>query len=201
MPKAVDVFTPTSVPTYSYVNRSTHNLEEQLQNALQIKNLVVSISGPSKSGKTVLVNKIVPAHDMIKVNGAQIKSAEDLWDSVLDWMGAPSEIQVVGKCNVEGKIGAKAGGEAGIPFLGKGKAEAELAGTTSVGSETRKTTQLGGLNQVIREIADSDFMVLIDDFHYIPRELQPEIGRKSRRPQRMVSVSARHLFHIVLMMS
>ncbi len=178
MPKAVDVFTPTSVPTYSYVDRGTHKLEEQIKNAFQIKNLVVSLSGPSKSGKTVLINKSITPEETIKINGAQIKSADDLWETVLDWMGTPEETQVVSKKSIDAKASVKAGGEAGIPFVAKGKAEGEIAVGGSTGTETRTISRNGGLNQVIREIANSDFVVFIDDFHYIPREIQPEIGRQ-----------------------
>ena len=55
MVKATSVFTPTDVPNVTNVERQTKNFEEELRRAFQIPKMIVSISGPSKSGKTVLV--------------------------------------------------------------------------------------------------------------------------------------------------
>jgi hypothetical protein len=41
--------------------------------------MIVSISGPSKSGKTVLVTKVVAPENLIHIYGASIKIPEDLW--------------------------------------------------------------------------------------------------------------------------
>ena len=57
-----------------------------LQEAFSIPKMIISISGPSKSGKTVLVNKVVSADQLIPISGASIKSADDLWLKVLAWM-------------------------------------------------------------------------------------------------------------------
>jgi len=51
MVKATQVFTPTDVPTVTYVERTTKNYEEDLRRAFDIPKMIVSISGPSKSGK------------------------------------------------------------------------------------------------------------------------------------------------------
>jgi hypothetical protein len=59
MVKATDVFTPTDVPTVTYVERAEKNYEGELRKAFDIPKMIVSISGPSKSGKTVLVTKVV----------------------------------------------------------------------------------------------------------------------------------------------
>lgn len=59
MAKATEVFTPTDVPTVTYVERFSRNYEEDLRQAFAIPKMIVSVSGPSKSGKTVLVNKVV----------------------------------------------------------------------------------------------------------------------------------------------
>jgi tRNA A37 threonylcarbamoyladenosine biosynthesis protein TsaE len=58
MVKATSVFTPTDVPTVTNVERQTKNFEEELRRAFQIPKMIVSISGPSKSGKTVLVLRL-----------------------------------------------------------------------------------------------------------------------------------------------
>src|SRR5580698_2594013 len=89
MLRAVQVFKPTDVPTITYVERANKNYEDQLRQALSIPKMIVSISGPSKSGKTVLVTKVVAPENLIHVYGASIKKLDDLWVNVITWMGGP----------------------------------------------------------------------------------------------------------------
>ena len=56
---ATDVFTPNDFPEHTYVRREGEDLEQRLERALATPKVVVSISGPSKSGKTVLDRKSV----------------------------------------------------------------------------------------------------------------------------------------------
>ena len=86
-----DVFTPAGVPTVTYVYRGEQDLETQLRRALKTPGLIISLSGPSKSGKTVLIKKVIPEENLIPISGGSIRSAEMLWDRVLNWMQAPSE--------------------------------------------------------------------------------------------------------------
>jgi hypothetical protein len=176
--KAVNIFTPTDVPTYTYVQRADHELEKRLREAFEIPKMVISISGPSKSGKTVLVNKVVPHDSLITVTGASIKAADDLWTMVLEWMDVPvSRTEKTGTKIVAGAE-AKGGGSISLPLFAKGTAEAKanLGGESS--RETSETYSINSLAQVIREIGDSDFVVFIDDFHYITKNLQEDIGKQ-----------------------
>jgi Ni2+-binding GTPase involved in maturation of urease and hydrogenase len=68
------------------VERTSKNYEEELRRAFQIPKMIVSVSGPSKSGKTVLVTKVVSQDNLIHIYGASIKTADDLWKNVLAWM-------------------------------------------------------------------------------------------------------------------
>jgi uridine kinase len=82
MASATAVFTPTDVPTVTYVERASKNYEEDLRRAFNIPKMVVSISGPSKSGKTTLVTKVIAPESLIHIYGASIKVADDLWKNV-----------------------------------------------------------------------------------------------------------------------
>jgi hypothetical protein len=178
VPKAIEVFTPNDVPTFTYVERATHKFEDRLRDALTVPKVIISLSGPSKSGKTVLVNKVVESHNLIPLSGASIRSTDQLWSKVLDWMSVPTERTVTTGSKLKAELGGKAGGKAGIPLVVQGKAEA----MGSVGGETSREVQevfeVDGLAQVVREISDSSFTVFVDDFHYIPEDLQKEIGKQ-----------------------
>ncbi len=172
------IFTPNDIPTVTYVDRAEHKLEQKLRDFARIPNLVVSLSGPSKSGKTVLVKKVVAEDCLIPVLGAAITSGANLWERVLHWMGSPSEIKERSESGTAVTGGAEAGGKAGIPLVAHGSAKASVSGTQSWKSETTKTFQSGGIDQVIQEIGKSEFAVFIDDFHYIKPEIRDEIGKQ-----------------------
>lgn len=175
-----EVFTPTGIPTVTYVDRGgEHKLESQLTNALKTPGLTISLSGPSKSGKTTLVKRVVSEDLLISVSGGAIKSAEMLWDRVLNWMEAPSETSHSSSSKKSIELGAEAGGKAG--FLGTGveaKGSMAIKGENEQGNE-RKYTRTG-LDQVIKEIANSEFVVFIDDFHYMASEIQTDVARQCK---------------------
>jgi hypothetical protein len=53
--KATEVFVPGSYPQHTYVERAGQRLEQSLHEALGTPGQVVSLAGPSKSGKIVPV--------------------------------------------------------------------------------------------------------------------------------------------------
>jgi hypothetical protein len=114
----VDVFTPNDFPRYTYVNRATNPpLEHQLQQALTTPKEVISISGPSKSGKTVLIEQVVGLENLIPVSGSEIDSVTSLWDRVLDWMGEPTSDTATSAKASTGGVSSQVGGGGGIPLV------------------------------------------------------------------------------------
>ena len=178
MVQAAEVFTPTDVPTLTYVERASRNFEADLRNAFNIPKMIVSISGPSKSGKTVLVTKVVAPENLIHIYGASIKTPEDLWSNVLTWMGGPIERTETAGLNIGGEVSATVGGKAGIPLIAEAKTD--VKGTVSADGSTATTKKYStiGLDAIVREIGESTYVVFIDDFHYIERDVREEIGRQ-----------------------
>lgn len=175
--RVADVFTPNDFPTHSYVKREGVQVEDALAYALKIPKAVISISGPSKSGKTVVIGKVIGADNLILVSGAEIKAPDDIWNKVLDWMGAPSEVVEQSGRSVANEIGGSGTVGGKIPLIAKAEVEAEYRRTAEKSSSASVTRKRGGLEQVKDEIADSDFVVFLDDFHYMSRELQTEVAR------------------------
>ncbi len=196
MPKAVEVFTPNDVPTFSYVERKHHNFETRLKDALTVPKMIISLSGPSKSGKTVLVKKVIEKDNLIPLSGATIRTSDELWDKVLDWMEVPSSRIAARGTKYSGEGSISGGGKIGIPFVAHGNAEAgaKIGAETSSSVETMFARR--GLAQVIEEIADSSFAVFVDDFHYIPKDVQKEIGKQIKEATearvRIVTASVPH---------
>lgn len=171
------MFTPTGVPTYTYVDRSEHNLEAQLRNAIQTPGMIAALSGPSKSGKTVLIRKVIHHDNLITVSGAAITEPSHLWDRVLNWMEAPSSTTQSTGHTISGEVTGKAQASAGVLL-----AKVQLEGEGKAGYEhergREKTFERTGIDQVVREIGGSDFVVFVDDYHYMPGDVQISVGRQ-----------------------
>ena len=71
--RATEIFIPGSFPTETYIQRSDEDYEKSLRDAISMDGMVTSLSGPSKSGKTVLVEKVVGRDCLISISGARIK--------------------------------------------------------------------------------------------------------------------------------
>ena len=194
--KASAVFTPGSFPTATYVERPERNYEQLLQDSLEVEGQVISVSGPSKSGKTVLVEKVVGQDNLITVTGAGMESPDSVWDTVLDFLDVPDERSTATGVQGGVTVGAEAKGKAGVPLVAQGEltGSGELSGSAS--REKAETSHRRGLSQVIDLLSKSDFVLLIDDFHYMPRAVQSEVSKQMkeavRRGVKIITASVPH---------
>src|SRR5262245_36192927 len=139
--------------------------------------MLISISGPSKSGKTVFVEQCLGRTNLIQITGAGVKSAADLWLRVFDIIGTPISKTATSSTSVAGSVSAKGSVEGGV-IIAKGKAELSGTGTyTSLSSEAENKA-IDHLQLLIRELGGRDFVVFIDDFHYVPRGVQSEVAEQ-----------------------
>lgn len=173
-----EIFTPNDAPTHTYVERDKSKLELQLKQLYETPKVIVSVSGPSKSGKTVLIKKVISDDALIPVVGTGIMSVENLWERVLQWMEVPRPISSTQSMSGGVSAGISAGGEAGIALLAKGKIGGTINATGNQSLSQTASVSQDALIQVINEVANSDFVVFIDDFHYIKEGLRSEIGRQ-----------------------
>jgi hypothetical protein len=183
--KATEVFVPGAFPEHTYVDRTKSNLETSLQDALDTPGQVISLSGPSKSGKTVLVERVVGRDSLISISGAGIKDPDDVWNRVLDWMDVPHVTTTSGSVEVSGSAEVSGKGEVKIPLIASGEAGASTSMGGSVGGERGSQAQRRGLSQVVDEIAGSEFVVLVDDFHYMDRAVQVEVAKSLKEAVRL----------------
>lgn len=178
MPSADQVFTPTSPPTVTYVDRhwNGRRLEDLLRLGLATKGQLVSLAGPSKSGKTVLVERVAKDY-LIPISGGGIRSSSDLWQRVMAWVNAPTSItststyQGGSKATASAEVGAK------LPVV-EGKTGGSAEQNSSVMQAVTSTQSPDLVEKVRRELAESEFVLFIDDFHYIDRPAQAEIAQQ-----------------------
>ncbi|HEY5923521.1 MAG TPA: hypothetical protein VIV11_17695, partial [Kofleriaceae bacterium] len=168
---SAEVFTPTSFPTHTYVEREQLHHERLLREWIRSSTQIASISGPSKSGKTVLVQRVVGEDNLLTVSGASVRAADQLWDRVLDWYGEPHSMTASSADASTKTSGHERGMRLGMP--GTFAAGKHTVANAQVGTETTQATaNRRGLPQVVQELAHTPYTILLDDFHYIPAAVQ-----------------------------
>jgi hypothetical protein len=172
-----EVFTPNSYPRYTYVQRDELHHERLLREWAKTSNQIASISGPSKAGKTVLVQRVIGEDNLITVSGASVRSADQLWDRVLDWWGEPTTMMT---STVETKTETETrerGAQLGLTGTGASHKSGHLEATAA--AETlQATASRRGLPQVVSELANTPYTILLDDFHYIPAAVQVDVAQQ-----------------------
>jgi hypothetical protein len=174
--KVSDVFVPGGLPKYTYFSRSEIGLEGQVSVAKDNLCKILTVTGATKSGKTVLTRRLFPTTECIWLDGGLIHQLDEFWDLVADQLEVivdQSESAIEADTSQEGldiSIEANA-----LIAKGGGKySRAKAKGKTK--SITQKTA-VSLKSQVVRVLREKHTPLIIDDFHYIPRELQGLITR------------------------
>ena len=174
--RATEVFTPGKIPEITYIDDHLKGSAQTLLDALETGGAVISLSGPSKSGKTVFVEKNIGKDHLIQVTGAGVTHANKLWDRVFDLIGTPIPGTTAASKGFEGSFGGSIGGEAGVFVSAKGEVSASGKWSNSNSAETESAVDC--LQLLIRELANTGLVVFIDDFHYIPKAIQIEVSNQ-----------------------
>lgn len=168
-----EVFVAGRQPTITYNPRNEHHLEAEVKSYRAQMGKALTVAGPSKSGKTVLIERSLPRGYAIWIQGSDLESAQKFWQSVADGLAAYEQISD----SRENTVGRETGGSLtlGIPDVAgaegrRGRSSSAALATT--GSRTRP------LPDVVREeLASSPVPVVIDDFHYVLQPTQVAIAR------------------------
>jgi hypothetical protein len=170
------VFVPGGLPGVTYVPRDGLKLETLFGDYLDERGRILSLSGPTKSGKTVLIRRMLP--QSIELSGGDIKSAGDFWAGVVDHLKAyPEETKSIERGDaqtdtLEGNAGVS------VPTL------FDLGGSVSRAKEDTQSrahtvARIRPDHLIAKEKLNAapDTVVVIDDFHYMPPAAQLDIVR------------------------
>jgi hypothetical protein len=84
-----EIFIAGGQPIVTYVDREDKDIERMLARAIATPNQVVSLAGPTKTGKTVLCKKVLSKRDYVWVDGGKIKTSEGFWEIVCSELNIP----------------------------------------------------------------------------------------------------------------
>lgn len=175
-----DVFAPGSMPEHTYINRSVEGggttYEEKLEKALVKKGNLISITGGTKTGKSVLCNRVLGTGRCVVINGAEVKSPEDFWQYVAEQLEIPEEFQVSDSLQeIEGtKFGTSAKASL-FNFFSAGVSTGQEKSQSSGQNTVKKIKRSNAL--IMNVLIKRGIALVIDDFHYIEKETQLYMAR------------------------
>ena len=146
---------------------------------------MISISGPSKSGKSTLVRHVIEEYDStpsfsVEIRGNNIDSGEDFWKNILKQLGEPSSRHYEKRQGTRKKDNFSIG--AAIQALTAKYSKS----TTEEDFEVIVEDHNLGLNTIIEicngeysedgENLRDDFVIFVDDAHKIPEEIHTPVA-------------------------
>ncbi len=176
-----DVFVPGGFPKYTYNPRSEIKLEEQLVEGKENLCKLIAITGQTKSGKTVVTKKIYPKDSSVWIDGGSVKSEDDFWQQIIDQLEYFQNILEVTTSEKQGSSTLEDNVSAMVAGLGGSKKYT----TNEQSKESNATSHSRNLSSkvaAIKILTKTQTPLIVDDFHYISRELQGDIIRTLKGP-------------------
>ncbi|MFD1605264.1 hypothetical protein ACFSJW_01580 [Flavobacterium artemisiae] len=179
--KTNEVFISGGFPVNTYNPRPELKLEDKLVDYLETGHKLISITGPTKCGKTVLSTRVIPEESCVFVDGGAIRTEIEFWEFVA--MDLQIDVETV-TTQTKSKSAEKSGeisGEIGKIFVKLGSKVADKdVQTDTQSSSTTKVTLLKSI--VLKTLVERNVVLLIDDFHYMNPDLQQSIVRAIKQP-------------------
>jgi hypothetical protein len=93
--KLGQVFVPGGTPTITYVPRDKLGLEQTIRSHIEETREILLLIGPTKSGKSVLIETVIPEDRRVTIDGTRVRDREDrFWNDVAAGAGAAHTIEV-----------------------------------------------------------------------------------------------------------
>jgi hypothetical protein len=171
-----DVFVPGGFPRHTYNPRLELDLEKNVSQVTENLCKLVAVTGHTKSGKTVLVRSILPREEAIWVDGGGVGEEDDFWTTVIDQLNLFQTTEVAQEKEKATELSAS--GTAGADVLVV-KGEAQVGGSYSTGrrSSSSQAREVSSRVSALAGLREARRAIVIDDFHYLPRNLQGDLIR------------------------
>lgn len=175
--KLSDVFISGGQPTVTYNPRSQLHLEDKLDEYLDVGHKILAITGPTKSGKTVLVRSRLNLENSCWISGGQISEESDFWESIIDKYEGYTDYSNTesDSMGVDEELGLDGGINLKLLNIG---GKSSTVQTTLSGQTYSKSRKLSPKTIVTRLLNENIHVpMIIDDFHYIDQIQQMKIIR------------------------
>lgn len=171
-----DIFVPGGFPRLTYNPRLELQLEDRVRESTGNLCKLVTVTGQTKSGKTVLVRKVLPREDSVWIDGGVVSVQDDFWQVVVDQLSLFQGTTEETSDSTFAKLAAE--GSAAANFI-VAKGEGKVGGEIGTGRETAAGTSQTLSSRVValRGLSEARIPLVIDDFHYLPKDLQGSVVR------------------------
>lgn len=171
-----DVFVPGGYPNHTYNPRETLTLEQKVESVLQNLCKLVVVTGHTKSGKTVLVQKTLPRDSAVWIDGGGINDEEDFWSIIINELDLfqGTEVQASSGKTREVDGSTAIGGNA---LFVKGEVKAGAKTGENSGESVRYSRNVSSKASALAGLRSARVPLVIDDFHYLPKGDQGNIIR------------------------
>lgn len=171
------VFVPGGMPELTYVPRTERHLETTLAEVEDNLCKLVVVTGATKTGKTVLVRKVLDTgRPIVWLDGGLIASETDFWQECLRALGLDLVIEREdGQTKISGN---KLNGNASAKIFGTGVAADAALSEEQSNISRAKLAPTGTLaRKAIESMKAANAILVVDDFHYLSRDLQGKVVR------------------------
>ena len=174
------VFVAGGMPSLTFVDRKISDKRKEILNSIDSCKLI-TVTGNTKTGKTVLVNKLFPKDENIWIDGGVISTENDFWEDIVSKMELYEQSVIEEEENFEVDVESKFTG--GVTAI-VAKGEAEIGGKVAAGTKTtnQRSRNLSHKITAINGLKKFKPVLVIDDFHYIKRDVQKNIVRALKSP-------------------
>lgn len=173
-PQLNEVFTPGGQPSVTYNDRAHLGLEPSLRKAIALGTTIVSLTGATKAGKTVLCRSVMEPFEYVWIDGGQIKTEEAMWAKICAELRLPAEIKESEGGNNGQNAGLKASADAGA-LVASAKFEVSLGGSRLKSFDSSRTYKLDGTSAALDHLLANKIAIIIDDFHYLSDQVRIDI--------------------------
>jgi hypothetical protein len=166
-----DVFVPGKLPAHTYNPRDEFELEQSLHDYVEEAGSILTLAGPTKTGKTVLLRTVLESP--VWVDGQGIDGPEELWARIADEMGLflnqEQSTSDTMSAHAEGGISSS------VPTL----LRVNIGGGADTGTTnaSRFSAQRNAAVMARDALRTAGRPLVIDDFHFVDRAVQKQIVR------------------------
>ncbi|MBD2328637.1 hypothetical protein [Alkalinema sp. FACHB-956] len=181
MVRLSDVFVAGGFPSITYISRDEYQLESTVEDYLDARYKLLSISGSTKSGKTVLVRKIVPKQSSFWIPGGQVSDLNSFWGIVLEKTGGYTSLSETTNENTNTVSGREMTASIKPGGMG-GDIKSQFNESEQYGVSQTVSRTVPSASSAINQLLDHKIPLVVDDFHYIDKPIQQSIVRSLKDP-------------------
>lgn len=174
--RTAKVFVPGGSPEFTYVPRNALGLETRLAESATELHKLVSVTGATKSGKTVLVGRVFPRGEAIWVDGGSVREEDDVWAIVLAEADGFTDAAVT-EGSTESTSSSISGSLEGNALVAKGNVGTSTSSDSGSSSATTHSRSIPSRAAAVAALRKKGRALVIDDFHYLDRDLQGQLVR------------------------